>query len=103
MVPVCVHGVCEHVCVVSTSVCVCVILCVHRVCVFVSACMCDVSVCIHVEERCAGGQRNRNEGKDGRKPKTIFPLSELMSPMGPGRFLRLEISHEESQTQHCPD
>ena len=73
MVPVCVHGVCEHVCVVSTSVCVCVILCVHRVCVFVSACMCDVSVCIHVEERCAGGQRNRNEGKDGRKP--IFATS----------------------------
>ena len=75
MVPVCVHGVCEHVWVVSTSVCVRIILYVHRVCVFVSACMCDISVCIHVEERCAGRQRNRNKGRkmvESQRPFSLF-------------------------------
>ena len=74
MVSACVHGVCEHVYVVSPSVCAHHIVCAS-VCAFVSACVCDVSVCIHVEERCARGQRNRNQRKkmvESQRPFSLF-------------------------------
>ena len=88
---ICVCTCCLWACVCGVYKCVCASYCVCK-------CLC-VCVCMHVwcfcvypcrREVCRRTKKQKLEKKDGRKPKTIFPLSELMSSMGTGRFLRLE-------------
>ena len=100
MVSVCVYMVFVSMCVwcLQVYVCVCIILCVQCLCVWMCVCLCAcvMSVCLYVcvylcrGETCRRTKKEKWEKKEkkmnGRKPKTIFLLSKLMSPMGSGSF-----------------
>ena len=100
---ICVCTWCLWACVRGVSKCVCASYCVCK-CLCVCVCMRVWCFCVYPcrREVCKRTKKQKREKKDGRKPKTIFPRSELMSSMGPGRFLRLEgVEKTRFHSQLC--